>query len=295
MMDGGMGSELVRRGAASPTGLWSAAALLDAPDAVIKTHTDFIDAGARMITTSSYSCVPSYLRKAGLEHRYAELAVAAGRLAREAAERSAPDVLVAGGLPPLEESYRPDLVPDSATAQDIYRNLALALEPHVDLFLCETMSSVRESRNAALGALEAAKRRQLPVYMSWTLNEEPGKGLRSGESIEEAFRALERLELDAYLFNCTHPYAIEAGVKAMAGLTDKPTGGYPNRFSVPSGWSLDGEVSVVERIESDATERFVRSATRCIQSGATLVGGCCRIGPSDIAALSASLKHGPAA
>ena len=287
-MDGGMGRELIRRGAATRTGLWSAEALVRAPQAVVETHRDFIAAGARMITTNSYSCVPSYLGKAGMADRYSELARLAGQLAREAAGTAGESVLVAGGLPPLEESYRPDLVIDDGEAQPVYLALAQALEPYVDLFLCETMSSIRESRNAVRAALALRGRRGLPVYVSWTLNERPGTGLRSGESIEDAFHGLEDLEVDGFLFNCTHPAAIEAGIERITLLTDKPIGGYPNRFDVPDDWTLDSEMTAHER-EDFETEHFVRAATRCIARGATLVGGCCGISTEDIAALSARL------
>ncbi len=138
VMDGGMGGEFIRRGVAPRTGLWSAKALLDAPNAVIETHGDSIAAGARIITSCSYSCIPSYLGKANLADRYDELAALAGRLARVAADGSGGAILVAGGLPPLAESYRSDLVVDDSEAQPIYDALAQALEPYVDLFLCET-------------------------------------------------------------------------------------------------------------------------------------------------------------
>ncbi len=287
-MDGGMGRELIRRGAALPTGLWSAKALLEAPLAVMETHRDFIAAGARMITTNSYSCVPSYLAKANCSHRFTELAALSGRIAREAADSSNSGVLVAGGLPPLSESYRSDLVIDDAEARPIYAALAQALEPHVDLFVCETMSSIRESRNASAAAQKAAARRGLPVYVSWTLDERPGAGLRSGESVEDAFDGVSDLELDGFLFNCTHPDAIEAGIEVIAKLTDKPIGGYPNQFDVPESWTLDNDLSVKGR-DGFETKQFVQFAARCIERGATLVGGCCGIGPEDIAALSAWL------
>lgn len=290
VMDGGMGRELIRRGAARRSGLWSAKALLDAPEIVVAVHRDFIAAGARIVTTNSYSCVPSYLGKMGEAHRYAELAGLSGRLAREAADGSAEAVLVAGSLPPLDESYRPDLVLDDSEAQPVYAALARALEPHVDLFLCETMSCIRESRNAAEAALAAGVARGLPVYVSWTLDEEPGTGLRSGESIQDAHAALADLPLAGFLFNCTHSDAIEAGIGQISQLTDLPTGGYPNRFNVPKGFTLDGEVSVQAR-EDFETEQFVLAAERFIDRGASFVGGCCGIGPGDIAALAERLSR----
>ena len=285
LMDGGMGRELIRRGVASPTGLWSAQALLDAPWAVVDTHRDYIAAGARIVTTNSYSCVPSYLGKVGLGDSYVELAALAGRLARQAADDSGADVRVAGCLPPLGESYRPDLVVDDDVARPIYSALARALSPYVDLFLCETMSGIRESLNACEAARAAGARLDLPVFVSWTLNERPGTGLRSGESIGAAFRALQGIDPDAFLFNCTHPDAIQSGVEELVALTEKPVGGYPNRFDVPGGWTLDGELSVAERAGFE-TRHFVRAAARCAASGASLLGGCCGIGPEDIVALS---------
>jgi homocysteine S-methyltransferase len=288
IMDGGMGGELIRRGAAGGTGLWSAGALISAPEAVVETHRDYISAGARMITTNSYSSIPSYLEKERRADRYEELTGLAGLLARRAVTGVGVPVRVAGALPPLAESYRADLAPDDDTARPIYRTMARALEPHVDLFLCETMSCIRESRNAAVAAKEAASVRSLPVFVSWTLNEEPGTGLRSGESVEDAFAALADLELDGFLFNCTHADAIERGLEILSGLTDKPRGGYPNRFNVPEGWTLDNEVSVEVRT-GYGTEGFVASARRCLARGATLFGGCCGIGPADIAALAAAV------
>lgn len=290
VMDGGMGRELIRRGVALRSGLWSAKALIEAPETVVEVHRDFVAAGARIITTNSYSCVPSYLDKAGQGHRYTELAGLAGQLAREAADGSRESVLVAGGLPPLGESYRPDLVVEDSEARPIYAALARALQPHVDMFLCETMSSIREARNAAEAALAAGADRGLPVYVSWTLAERPGSGLRSGESVRDAHAALADLPLAGFLFNCTHSDAIEAGLEQIGPLTDRPTGGYPNRFNVPHGFTLDGDLSVKER-EDFETEQFVRAAQRFIERGASFVGGCCGIGPEDIASLSTHLSR----
>ena len=285
VLDGGMGGELIRRGVTARDGLWSAQALMEQPEAVRQVHADYIDAGARIITTNTYSTVPSYLGKAGLGDQYVSLAKCAGDLARQAADQSPHDVLVAGGLPPLSESYRPDMVPPDHEAQPIYANLAAALAPQVDLFLCETMSSAREAKNAALAAKQAGQARSLPVYVSWTLDEVPGRGLRSGESVAEAFNALRDLAVDGFLFNCTSPEAIEAGLAELASLTTKPIGGYPNRMRVPEGWTLDNDVQAEYR-QDLGTRAFVAGGLRAIECGASLYGGCCQVGPKDIAALA---------
>lgn len=290
ILDGGMGAELIRRGSASRDELWSAQALLEAPDDVIQTHLDFIEAGAQVITTNSYSCVPSYLGKAGLAGEYQRLAALAGKLARDAVSQTAFPVLVAGSLPPLQESYRADLVPENNDAREVYRNVAEALEPNIDLFICETMSSSREARNAAIEAKKAAQSRKLPVYVSWTLNENPGLGLRSGEGIEEAFEAISDLEVDGYLCNCSSPEAIEAGIEQLSLITNKPIGGYPNRFvRVPDGWTLDNEKEVGRREDLDPIA-FAQIARRCVEKGATIFGGCCGVGPEHISAISNELN-----
>ena len=283
-----MGNELLRR-SGKRTPLWSAQVLVDDPDLVIETHLDYIRAGAGIITTNSYSTLPSYLANAGLEASFVDLTRLAGELARRAVEISGGSVLVAGSLPPLSESYRPDLVPPDAEARPVYAAMAKALEPYVDVFLCETMSSAREARNAAISAKAAAASRRLPVYMSWTLNEKPGKGLRSGETISEAFAAVADLDLDAFLFNCTSAEAITHGVSDLAGLTDKPIGGYPNRYVVPEDWTL-GQPVIDE--EEPTTAAFLQGASNAIEAGASLYGGCCTVGPDDIAALAREHETG---
>lgn len=289
VLDGGMGVELQRRGERTP--LWSAQALIDNPDLVVQTHLDYIAAGARMITTNSYSTVPSYLKLADLESAYVELTALAGELARRAITESGVDVRVAGGVPPLEESYRPDLVLPDDEARPIYANMAQALEPYVDLFICETMSSAQEGRNAAIEAKRVAANRDLPVYISWTLNETPGRGLRSGEPIPEAFDAVADLDLDGFLFNCTYPEAIEAGLRVLTTLTDKPIGGYPNRLHIPEGgWTLSEQESL--RSDPYSTRLFVEGAMRAFDVGATMYGGCCAVGPDDIAALAKAVDGG---
>ncbi len=283
LLDGGMGRELIRRGAGDATGLWSARALLEAPQVVVDVHRDYIAAGAGIITTNSYSTVPSYLAKAGLESRAQELTGLAGRLARQAVEGR--DVLVAGSLPPLSESYRPDLVPDAATGAPVYAAMAAALAPHVDVFLCETMSSAAEARSAVTAAAATGR----PVFVSWTLDDRPGRGLRSGESVAEALAALDGLPLAGCLFNCTHPEAISAALPELRALTELPVGGYPNRLNaVARDWTLDNGVSTGLRSDLEVAQ-FVEFAERWIDAGATIIGGCCGIGPEYIAALAARL------
>ncbi len=289
VLDGSMGGELARRGGGASTGLWSAQALLDAPEMVVDLHKDYIAAGARIITTNSYSTVPSYLAKKNLSDRYAELTQLAGELARRAVLESGESVRIAGSLPPMSESYRPDLVPSEEESIPVYRTMVEALRDNVDLFLCETMSSGAEAVHAASQA--ALHGLGKPVMVAWSLNEQPGKGLRSGDSVAEAFTMLQEFEIAGYLFNCTHAEAILEALKALRELTDKPIGGYPNRMNVVDpNWTLDNELQTGMREDMDV-DSFIEMAQHFEDAGASIIGGCCGIGPDYISALADNLGN----
>tara|TARA_E500000081_G_scaffold78125_1_gene79685 strand:+ start:4327 stop:5190 length:864 start_codon:yes stop_codon:yes gene_type:complete len=280
LMDGSMGNELLTRRSDLVSGLWSAQYLIDAPELVKEVHLEYLNSGADLIITNTYSTIPSYLSKKNAEDKMPELIRLAGKLAREAVKDSKKKVMVAGSLPPLEESYRPDLVIEAAEAVPIYETLIKELTPYVDIFICETMSSIEEMQHAmqALKNLDNEK----PVWISWSLKEDKKNQLRSGETIEDALNASAEIKPEAYLFNCTDPYAITEGIKELKKLTQKPIGGYPNVFNVPEGWTLDNDVQVSVRDLSIA--KFLEFAIEWRNLGATIIGGCCGIGPKFIKA-----------
>ena len=282
VMDGSMGNELLARRSDLVTGLWSAQYLIDAPELVKEIHLDYINAGADLIITNTYSTIPSYLSKQKAEDKMSELIHLAGKLAREAVKDSKKKVTVAGSLPPLEESYRPDLVIDKEEAVPIYETLIKELTPYVDIFICETMSSIKEMQHVTPASQNLDNEK--PVWISWSLKEDKKNQLRSGESIKEAFIASASIKPEAYLFNCTDPFAITEGLKELKELTQKPIGGYPNVFNVPDGWTLDNDVQVSVRDLS--VEKFLEFAEEWRNLGATIIGGCCGIGPKFIKAVA---------
>lgn len=289
ILDGGMGDEISARLEGAATGLWSAKALLEKPDLVVDIHKEYIEAGARIIITNTYSTIPHYLDKAGMADKYVELTRLGGKLARQAVAESGEAVLVAGSLPPLSESYRPDLVLPPEQAAPIYKNLVEALFEFVDLYFCETMSTAEEAVVASTQALQFGGGK--PVYVSWTLHETPGSGLRSGESVKTAFEALAHLDIAGFMFNCAFPEAIEAALRELRPLTDKPLGCYPNRTNrILSDWTLDNDVTLGKRSDIDE-QHFVAMSQRCIDAGASIVGGCCSIGPSYIKALAEATRE----
>ena len=211
LLDGGMGRELRFRGVDVMTSIWSAKALIDAPAVVREVHSDFIAAGADIITINSYGIVKSSLAWAGIEDRFAELNLLACDLAKKARDASGREVLIAGSLPPLAGSYRPDRVGKFEEIEPLYREQAEVLAPHVDILLCETMSSADEGMAAAAAATQTGK----PVWVCWTLHEDRSGRLRSGENLGNAARTLADFPISGVLANCCAPESI---TKAMPQL-----------------------------------------------------------------------------
>ncbi len=284
LLEGGTGQELLNRSADKAPRHWSAEYLLSDPDLVRAVHRDYICAGARVITINAYSASFTRMALLGEADRVPELQRLACEIAlgaRDAAGAAGDGVAIAGCLPPLNGTYRPDRVRQFAENLDEYRRLTALQAPHVDLFRCETLSTADEGRAAALAAAETG----LPVWVSWTLDDAGGTALRSGESIAAANVALEGIAVAAVLANCTSPEAIGAAMAELAA-TGRPTGGYANGFKPIPRSFLPGrtlaQVGVRQDLDPDAYAAF---ALDWVARGATIVGGCCETGPAHIARL----------
>lgn len=293
LLDGGMGRLLARMGAPFRLPEWSALALIEAPDLVARAHDAFIAAGAEIITTNSYSVLPHQIGEARFTTEGQALAARAGRIAREAVARAAHPVRVAGSIPPLFESYRPDLF-DAARAPAILETLVTGLAPHIDLWLIETQSSIEE----ASAAITAVAPSGLPIWVSFTLRDEAGRRrlaeLRSGAAIETAVAAMRDRGAEAVLFNCSQPEVMQASVEATAALRDRPArlGVYANAF-IPEAES-DDPYAGISRLRDDVTPaRYLDWVRGWIAAGADIVGGCCGIFPEHIAAIRAATNRTP--
>ncbi len=289
LLEGGTGQELLNRSANKSPRRWSAEYLLAEPELVQQVHADYIAAGARVITINAYSA--TFTRMAILleEDLVPELQRIACDLALRARDAAGvAGVAIAGCLPPLNGTYRPDRVRPFATNLAEYRRLAELQAPHVDFFRCETLSSAEEGRAAAQAACETGK----PVWVAWTLADDGG-GLRSGESIAEAHAALDGLPVSAVLANCSPPEAITAAIPALAA-TGLPAGGYANGFMpVPATFVPGRTLEQITLREDLSPEAYAAIALEWIDRGARIVGGCCATGPAHIKRLrEAILQRG---
>lgn len=279
LTDGGMGQELVRRSTSKPTPLWSARVLMDEPDLVRDLHVEFISAGAKVITLNTYSATPERLAREGagelfqpLQRRGIELALAARDIAGDCA--------IAGCLPPLFGSYAPKLTISYDETLAIYRRIVAEQAGQVDLFLCETMASAEEGLAAATAAAESGK----PLWVSWTLADDGSANLRSGETLAMAAAAIAHLPVDARLVNCSRPETVDTALPALKSLGGT-VGAYANGFTATDALKHGGTVEVLHARHDLGPGAYADFALGWVKGGLNIVGGCCEVGPSHIAAL----------
>ena len=148
ILDGGMGQELLNRGVKPHGTIWGASALLHKKyhKIVVKTHLDFIKAGAEVIVTNSFGSRRRRLIENNLENKYKSLNKLAGKLAKIAVKKSKKKVLIAGSLPPQNFTYFSDLGKDLKFIKDSFKSQAICLNPYVDFFYLDVMSSFKECK-----------------------------------------------------------------------------------------------------------------------------------------------------
>jgi S-methylmethionine-dependent homocysteine/selenocysteine methylase len=191
-----------------------------------------------------------------------------------AARRDAGDgrAIAAASIAPVEDSYRPDLVPPDDELRREHRWLATELlRAGVDLVLIETMNTLREARIALEEVLAAGGR----AWVSFVCAE--GGRLLSREPVADAARAVEADGAEAVLVNCSPLTQTEESLRRIREVCRGPVGAYPNLEDVPGA----------SRAAASATpEEFASTLERWhTELGAVLLGGCCGTTPEHIAAL----------
>jgi len=294
VLDGGLSTQLEAMGHDISGDLWSAVLLRDEPDAVRAAHAAFAAAGARVATTASYQATFDGFAAAGIGRDDAETLVRRSvRLAREAV---GDDDWVAGSVGPYGaflangQEYTGAYVDPAwagrsggglsvaeLTAWHLPRMAVLA-EAGADVLGCETVPAAAEAE-ALVAALD---RLGVPGWLALTtVTDADGVArTRRGEDAAAVF-ALAR-GVDAVVavgVNCTDPAGLPAAL-AAAGAAGKPVVVYPN-----SGETWDGAARVW-RGEPDFAARDVAG---WVAAGARLVGGCCRVGPAQVAGITAAL------
>lgn len=280
VLDGGLATELEARGHDLSDDLWSARLLMDDPEEIVSAHETFFRAGAEVATTATYQASFEGFAARGIGRRAAAgLMRRSVDLAKGARERVGGRRWVAASVGPYgatladgsEYRGRYGLSVAELTAFHRPRVEALA-EAGPDLLALETVPDVDE----AVALLAAIDGIGVPAWLSYTIS---GGRTRAGQPLEEAFSvAAGNDRLVAVGVNCCAPDDVEQVIALARRVAGKPVIVYPN----------SGEDWDARRRTWTGGSRFTAGlARRWIRAGADLVGGCCRVRPTDIAAVAA--------
>ncbi|WP_324752151.1 homocysteine S-methyltransferase family protein [Roseovarius sp. Pro17] len=286
LLDGSIGQEIVKRAGSAPTNLWSTSVMTDRPGLTAEVHRDYFDAGATIASTNTYALHRDRLARAGIEDRFAELVECA--LAETETARTAHGAgRIAGTLGPLGASYRPDICPAPEVAAPAYAEIVAMMQGRVDLLLIESAASVEQAEGALLGCAGA----DCPVWLAVTTMDDDGTRLRSGEALGDLAGIIARHAPDALLINCTRPEAVAAGLAILRGF-GLPIGAYANGFDHISAAFLEDAPTVdALEVRRDLTPAlYADFAMGWVAQGATIIGGCCEVGPAHITELAARLR-----
>ena len=292
ILDGGMGQELLARGMEPNGTLWSANALLQEKyhQLLLDTHVDFIKAGAEVIVTTTFTTRKIRLKDNNVEDKFEYLNIKAGEIAQKA-KKLHPNVLIAGGLPPQYLTYEADTRSENEIRSDFY-NQAKLLNPYIDFFYFDVLSSVREFQIA----IDCINEFNKPYLIGAHISE--GTKLPSGENISEITTKIKHENLLGVMLSCISPENYELNLNEIKNL------------GVPFGFKLNGFVKTNPKPNytgaykksktgnpneflgqrKDLTpEKMAEFAKKFKDAGATILGGCCETRPSHIKAFS-SLK-----
>ena len=285
ILDGGMGQELLARGMKPNGTLWSANALLkdEYHQLLLDTHLDFIKSGAEIIVTTTFTTRRLRLRDNKIEDKFEYLNTKAGEIAKKAKEKN-PHILIAGGLPPQYLTYEADTRSDSEIKENFYEQAKL-LNPFVDFFYFDVLSSVREFRLA----IEAIENFDKPYLIGAHISE--GIKLPSGEKVSQIITEIDHKKLLGLMLSCVSPenyelnlneiknLGIPFGFKLNGFITTCPKSGYTNSYNKSKSGNPNEFLGQRKDLTPKNMALFVKKFK---DAGATILGGCCETRPAHI-------------
>lgn len=295
ILDGANGTELERLGATMDHGVWCAKALADHPDIVRDVHRRYIDAGADVITTNTFSATREALQRYGLGEQFESWNRLGVQFALEERDKSSPDreIYVAGSVSTYGQFSRLDV----QTMADHFRAQGqLLVESGVDLLILETLGSTLEVVKTMIAATSDLG---VPVWVSISClksrttgtmmfgieeSEETSYASEEYAPFDEAVRQVMSAGGSALLMMHSDRQVTESAVAVMRENYSGPIGAYPNAgYWARPNWTFVDQVSPAD---------YLADAKNWVAAGASIVGGCCGIGVEHIRALHEGLRAG---
>ena len=286
LIDGGLSNQLEKQGHDLNHKLWSAKLLESDPEAIIKAHLAYLEAGAQCITTASYQAsIPGFM-SIGYDMATAESLIKKSvHLAEKAIKRfhlNGSKPFIAASVGPYGayladgSEYHGNYGISEETLREFHEHrISLLDHSNADILACETIPSFKET----LVLANILKDMNKQTWVSFSCKDE--FHINDGTPIEDCVDILsDHPNIFAIGVNCTSPKYISGLVKAIKPkIKDKRIIVYPN-----SGDIYNAETKVWSELSS--SEQLLNQAKEWLDLGVDIIGGCCRIGPKDIKSLS---------
>jgi len=282
ILDGAMGTELIKYGEILPKYLWSASTNLTNPDLVSQIHENHITAGANYITSNTFRTTPRAFKKTGVSMDEANLqSKKSFDLAIHSAKKAAKskkNINILGSIAPLEDCYLPTLFPGEKIAIKEFEKIGeWIFNAKLSGFLLETMNSIIETETC----LKAISKFNLPIWVSFNLLN--STKIRSGETLKDAINILKNYPVNCLLLNCNPLERSNNALKILTKYWDSNWGIYPNL-----GIGEPATDGIISSYYTD--EKFLNIMQESIKLGATIVGGCCGVSPKHIGLINQYLN-----
>lgn len=285
LIDGGTGSECIRRGVPHSEHGWSGAAALSHPEIVGSIHTDYLKLGARVIVANTFATGANILRDVGAPERFEEVNRCAVEIALEARATTGPaadHAVVGAGISNWSFSGdRPGLV---TLRNDTAAQAAIVRDAGAELLILEMMVDIPRMK----ATLEGSSVAGLPIWVGFSLGPEEGCEadeigdpieLREGGLLRDAVSiAADYSAVDAAVIMHSDVRVAERGIQGLQAVWNGPVGVWAHAARMVDGEIIhDGAISPAE---------YAAHVPAWRDAGATMIGGCCGIGPSHIAELA---------
>lgn len=285
ILDGAMGTMLQRKGLQGNSESFN----LTNPETIGEIHNEYIEAGADIITANSFSANSISQSEYNLSEKAGQMAEAAARIARKAADEAPRKIWVAGSVGPTSKSlslaqnindpiFRPYSFDGMAEAFE--RQIRGLINGGVDLLLFETCFDALNTKAAlyALGHIPEAK--DIPVMISASMSDKSGRTL-TGQTMEAFYRSVQHCSPLSFGLNCSLgaeemiPLIAEVASFATCAVSCYPNAGLPN------------EMGEYDETPSQMAESVRKMA---LAGSVNIVGGCCGTTPEHIKAVAEAVK-----
>ena len=292
ILDGGMGQLLLEKGLVTMGTLWSASALLDEKyhQLLIDTHLSYINAGADVIVTNTFSCRKYRLTENKVEDQFEILNEKACKLALDAKKLSKKNIIIAGSLPSQRDSY----VIDNREVRDIEKDMleqAIILNDYVDFLYLDVISSLSEVEAAINISKNLNKKILIGIHLK------KNGMLPSNEKLSDLFKISEDSDILGIICACVSP---EISIKALKDFKNckKPYGfkvnlwkidepGPIKTFNTAKPDEIGANPNISFGIRDDVSlNDFYKISKDMVDNGATIIGGCCETTPDHITSIS---------